>query len=230
MKNLNQIICKKIVSLRPSKDGLSLTGFTLIEAMLALFITAIIVTMLSIVFNTGLRAFRQGRDILDITKRAQLVMTKMTSELSGAMVLPNVILDGKENEIFFMAPLENSSNYELCEVGYLLNGTVLQRHFVTKGPPENPTASFEYDPKTSQAPNYATGNRNDLCPGVMNSNNIVGLQFHYYNGTGWVTSWNTAGQLPQLVEIKLILQSKNNPAKTEEFVTRVYLPNSSSNP
>jgi len=195
------------------------TGFTLIEAMLALFITAIIVTILSIVFNTGLRAFRQGRDILDITKRAQLVVTKMTSELSGAMVLTNVPLQGNVNSIYFVAPLENSSNYELCEVGYYLNNQKLMRYFLTKG-----SGSFQL-PNSVVYNNPTVGGAIDtFCDGVS------GLEFHYYNGANWSNTWNNANQLPQLIEIKVTMQSKNTPAKAEEFVTRVYLPNSLSNP
>lgn len=100
------------------------SSFTLLEVLLALFITAILTTILSVVFNTALRSFRQGRDLLEITRKAQLILGQMTRELSGAMVQSNVIpFVGNSNAVFFMAPLPNSSNLDLCEVGYVWDST-----------------------------------------------------------------------------------------------------------
>lgn len=204
----------------------SKNGFTLIEVMLSLFITAIVIAILSIVFNTGLRAFRQGRDILDITKRAQLAMGVITRELSNAMVFQNAPLQGAWSEdkgysIYFMAPVDNTSNYELCEVGYYLNTAgQLIKYFLTKT-----SNSFSFP--NSVVYNPAIGGTDTLC------DNVIAFELHYFNGTTWSSTWTTADKLPQLVEVKLEIQGKyptNAPAQKEEFVTRVCLPNSTNNP
>jgi hypothetical protein len=208
------------------KNKILKMGFTLIEVMLSLFITAIIIAVLSIVFNTGLRSFRQGRDLIDITKKAQFVMTKISSELSGAIAFsnPNISLQGNLNSVFFVAPIDNSSNYELCEVGYSYDAAQkrIMRYLLTKN-------SGSFNLPDSVAYNTGIGGSNStFCEGV------TAFEFHYFDGTSWSSTWASANQLPQLIEIKIEIQGaypKNSPtpSQKEEFVTRVFLPNSSNN-
>lgn len=197
-------------------------GFTLIETLLALFITAIIVTILSIVFNTGLRSYRQGRDLLDITKKAQFFFSRITAEISGAIVNNRITFRGERGAVYFMSPVENSSALELCEIGYLLDGTTLKRHFVTKASRNY----FEY-PEGDVVYNTGTGTVNTFCT------NVAAFELQYYNGSGWNSQWSETSSLPEMVEIKIEFQGeypKNNPSQKRVFVTRVYLPNSTNNP
>lgn len=197
--------------------NLKYRGFTLIEVLLALFITAILITILSIVFNTGLRSYRQGKDLLEITRKGQLVLGQMTRELVGAMVQENYIpFEGNNSSIFFMAPAENSSELDLCEIGYLVETEKLKRHFLTYG-----ASGFEYP----NAVDYNELYKQPFC------DKVTGFKLRYREGANWSDSWNSSAELPELVEIGVTIQGKyGNPLQEKTFTTWIYLPNSTNNP
>lgn len=200
-------------------------GFTLIEVLLALFITAILITILSVVFNTGLRSYRQGKDLLDITRKVQLIFGQMTKELSSVMVqdgyIPFIGIDNENSDsIYFMAPVENSSGLDLCEIGYTIDSieNAFKRHFLTYG-----SEGFEY-------------------PGVVDygslslqtfSEGVKAFNLRYRFGDSWLDEWNSTTTLPQLVEVSITIQGeypKNEPKQYRTFTIWIYLPYSTNNP
>lgn len=201
-------------------------SFTLIEVLLALFITAILTTILAVVFNTGLRAYRQGKDLIEITRKAQLIIGQMTRELSGAMVqsvgtttyIPFV---GNQNSVYFMAPVDNDSDVDLCEIGYNLVSPILKRHFLTVK-----SSDYEYpEDKVDYGENEVT-----FCE------NVTAFDLRYHDGSRWDTAWAStdANKLPTMVEVSVTIQGeypKNAPRKqSKTFTTWIYLPNSTNNP
>lgn len=205
------------------KSGLSLKGFTLIEISLALCITAIIIAMLSVVLNTGLRSYRQGRDVLEITRTGQLVLGQMTREMAGAMVQENVIPFVGNNNVYFMAPVDNSSDVDLCEVGYNLVGNTLKRHFVAYG-----DADYEYPSPVDYGESEV-----EFCTNVKSGS----FALRYYNGSTdtWQDNWdagdNNDENLPERVEVVITVQGKyGSPPQERTFTTWIYLPNSTNNP
>lgn len=110
------------------------SAFTVIELLTSIFIVALLVAILSVVFNISIRAFRQADDIVDITNKAQRFTGQITSELQGAIVSPSgsqsygpsITFDGQNQSMFFVAPYDNPSLSdeaatdvgELCEFGY----------------------------------------------------------------------------------------------------------------
>lgn len=199
-------------------------GFTLIEVLLALFITAILITILSVVFNTGLRSYRQGKDLIEITRKGQIILGQMTKEVSGAMVQDGYIsFEGGSNSIYFMAPVDNDSEkgVDLCEIGYRHEEDVLKRHFITadKGDYQYPVSPVK----------YLGENEEEFCK------NVKSIELHYYDGkeTKWEDSWNSTKELPQMVEITIDIcggYPKNEPKQEKIFTTWIYLPNSTNNP
>lgn len=193
-------------------------GFTLIEVLLALFITAILVATLSIVFNTGLRSYRQGKDLLEITRKGQIVLGQMTKELVGAMVQQGYVpFKGNPNSVFFMAPVENSSKLDLCEIGYLVENEELKRHILTYG-----KDGFEY-------PNSVDYNE---VYGQAFCDKVKEFKLQYRGVTsGWGSSWTNQYELPAMVEVSITIQGKyGNPLQKKAFTTWIYLPNSTNNP
>lgn len=192
-------------------------GFTLIETLLAIFITAILITILSVVFNTGLRSYRQGRDLLEITRKAQLVFGQMTTEIAGAMVQADYIpFKGTGSSVFFMAPLK-SNGLDLCEAGYFSDRDILRRHEVAEG-----GSGFEYPEKVD----YGALNRQPFCEGIKE------FKLRYYDGSGWKGTWDSFTNLPEMVEVKVAIQGeypKDNP-QSKKFTIWIYLPNSTNNP
>lgn len=194
-------------------------GFTLVETLLALSITAIIIVMLSVVFNTGLRSYRQGKDLIDITKKAQFVIGTMTREMSGVLVSGNVISfeatdNGNSDSVYFMAPVNNSSPLDLCEIGYSHDNSKkeLRRYLRTFG-----STDFEYPGKVIY-PNVIAGNI--FCT------NVEEFNLRYYDGNNWQNSWSSFTQLPQIVEVRLkIMGEYGSPLNERIFTTWIYLPN-----
>lgn len=197
-------------------------GFTLIEVLLALFITAILITILSVVFNTGLRSYRQGKDLLEITRKGQLILGQMTKELAGAMVQNGYIpFEGEGDSVYFMAPVDNESEkgVDLCEIGYRFNEGKIERHFLTA------------DKDDYQYPNlpveYIGENEEEFC------DNISGFSLHYYDGEEWNDSWQSTTELPEKVEVSVKIRGeypKDKPKQGKTFITRIYLPYSTNNP
>lgn len=193
-------------------------SFTLIEVFLALFITAILITILSVVFNTGLRAYRQGKDLLEITRKGQLILGQMTREISGAMVQSSggttyIPFEGNQSSVYFMAPVDNSSDVDLCEIGYNLVGNTLKRHFLTA----DAGSDYEYPGQVDYGENEI-----ELC------GNITSFNLKYHDGT---VPWSPANNLPKMIEVSVTIEGEyGNPPQSKTFTTWIYLPNSTDNP
>ena len=184
-------------------------AFTIIEVLTAVFLVGILIGVLSTVFNLGIRAYRQADEIIEITNRAQRFLGQITAELSGAIISDNppISFQGNASSIYFMAPRENASDLDLCEIGYNLVGTEIKRLFVTSDADtgfEYPNNPVNYDP-------------NDEAFYIDLGTN-GGLTFNY-------TDTNGIG-LPELVEIIVTMQDSRE--KTYTFSTKVFLANSTN--
>lgn len=191
-------------------------GFTLIEVLLALFITAIIITVLSFVFNAGLRSYRQGRDLLEMTRKAQLILGQMTRDLTGAMVRQNYFsFVGNESSIYFVSPIADAeAGIDLCMVGYRLDsGGRLMRYHEAIGDVEV---------------NYDNLSLRLFCENVESYN----LRYRPVGG-GWSGgAWGEQYILPEMVEASVTIEGeypKDDP-QDKTFTTWIYLPNSTNNP
>lgn len=197
-------------------------GFTLIETYLALFISAVLITLLSVIFSISLRAYRQGRDLLEITKKGQLVLGQITREISGAVVqeeegIEYIPFIGNETSVYFMAPVQNATPVDLCEAGYVLNGSQIDRHFVTSAS-RGASGTYEYPGQVDLTNN----NLSVFCK------NIAAFNLRYHDGTDWMDiPPGRTMTLPRMVEVQVTIQGHyGNPVQTKTFTTWIYLQNS----
>lgn len=194
-----------------------ITGFTLIEVLTSAFIVALLVAILSFVFNMSLKAYRQAEEIIDITNRAQRVFSQICSELQGAVVSqsPKIPFVGTSTSINFMAPWENSTKIELCEFGYRYSGTTLQKRFIKFG-----VGNYQY-------PSDVVFEDANWYNCVEQIDSVV---FKYSgDGTTWPDNWDSnshSGNLPNLVEISITINDKAGGARI--FTTRVFIPSSTN--
>lgn len=197
------------------------TGFTLIEVMLSLFITALLISILAVVFNTGLRAYRQGKDLIEITRKGQLILGQITKELKGAMVQKDgttihIPFQGTNTDIRFVAPLENSGDIDLCGVKYSFSNNNLWRLV-------NVFNKSRGDVYPDELIDFSTDGY-QFCEGV------TAFRLQYNNGTVWTPSWTDTAKLPTIVEAQVTIQGKyGNPKQEKIFTTWIYLPNSTNN-
>ena len=120
-----------------------------------------------------------------------------------------------------MAPWENSSDIELCELGYNFVNNQIKRHFITRGTGAAPNPNFEYP---SLAVNYATGN--DVF--FIDLGDDSSVSFSYINNGVSQDTWNSNTSLPQIVEIGISMEDSRGVSYT--FTTRIFLPGSTNNP
>lgn len=194
------------------------SAFTLLEILLSLFITALLIGVLSTVFNIGLRSYRQGRDLIEITRKAQLILGQMTRELGSAMVQNGTIsFNGSAVSVYFMAPYaSNDSRIDLCKIGYLYDSRAKEVRRYYADPDEYPNPV-----------NYGQGGRTDLF-----CSNITAFDLRYRpRDRGWQGAWTAAddntNKLPALMEVRTTIEGKyGNPPQRKTFTTCVYLQNS----
>lgn len=124
-------------------------GFTLVELLVALAISAVLVLLLVNVVNAALNAWQQGRNQIDTFANARQALGRITDEIKGAIASPspnqiefseNVASlqptpapqQGVSEIVFFVAPYPNAGAGDLCVIAYRHNSTTheLQRAFV----------------------------------------------------------------------------------------------------
>lgn len=249
-------------------------GLTLIEIVVVIAIFAIFSGMLFTVFKSSLDSWRRAENLLDTYQNARLVLEQMSAEISSALLDQTyndydpsdpltlkwasfygndetgtrIKTNSAKDEIFFVAPVENEGNMDLCEIGYWLDGKgtadtsddELKKHFKPFNAPP-PAVDFDFDEDATENP-PATNN--------IIAKNITDLQFIYYyraaagavpntitaNGS-WnstsnvLTNYDAKGNLknpdglPEAVEITIVVRETKpiDPAnpKTRTFTTLV---------
>lgn len=227
-------------------------GLTLIEILVVIAIFSILATMLFTVFRGGLDAWRKMEVHLDIYQNARTALEQMSHEISSALIdqrssdtakwapfygnyerAAKIEADSDRDEIFFVAPLENAGDTDLCEVGYWLRkkDNMLMRHFRNFKAPEDLPVKYDFTDADSKDV------ESEFVP------NIKDLQFKYYYrasaGVGpaatadrWDSTKNNLSNydangneknpdgLPEAVEIALTVQSRDG-KENKTFTTLV---------
>ncbi len=194
-------------------------GFTLIEVLLAIFIGAIVLTVLYASFFQIVNAKDSAEDNLDLYHEARVIISKMTEDLSMAyprgMVYP---VQGASASSFFVGRAEqqvgrssvdftslshaagiNSGDSDQAEITYYLK-PVPQSDLFFLMRRENPRIGSD-----SSAIEYPLSER------------VVGFTLTYMrtDGDEFINEWDSAqtSSLPRAVDITLTLRS----AKGEDF-------------
>lgn len=229
----------------------SLRGLTLVEILVVIAIFSILATMLFTVFRGGIDAWRKMETHLDMYQNARAALEQMSREISSALLDQTssddtkwasfygkdekgtkIETDSAKDEIFFVTPVENVGDMDLCEIGYWLkkkdNGNVLMRHFQNFDAPEDLPIKYLFTDADSEDEFIA---------------NVKDLQFKYYyrssSGaapTATTDSWDSTENnvtnydlkgvdknpdgLPEAVEITLTVQSKDG-KESRSFTTLV---------
>lgn len=169
--------------------------------------------------------YRQAEDIMEITNKVQRLTGQICSELSGAIVSldPEIPFKGTKSAIHFMAPRENASDIELCEIGYEFvdANDEVRRRFITGG-----AGNFQY-------PTSKVIYEDDNWGAYIDK--VESLIFRYKGDSGnWEdedSGWDSElhdDKLPQMIEIEIIMNDNRSVAYT--FTTRIFLPGSTDNP
>jgi len=182
----------------------SSSGFTLLEILVAFGLLTILVLALSMLFRQGTMAFKRGYDTTQVYQSARIALDRMVRELSSAYagsqdatMVYNFI--GKETgtqtgtagpEVYCMAPIKNTGDSDLVEVGFWLKSA------------DNSLMRYTYTANKADMSAFGqyTGGTSDLL-----ASNVVSLAIEYYDGANWSNNWTStyAAGLPRAVKITL---------------------------
>ena len=218
--------------------------------LVALVITALIVSSVYVAFNAGTKSWQVGDTMMQRYQNARGALDMMSREVVCALIndwdnqyrmdfygsngpIAGWRTNSVGDELYFMARLEPSSaDADICEVGYYLTdengdgiGDILRRFYITDN--ALPT-NFNYQFDSPFGNNYL----------YELSLNVTGLDFRYYNGSSWQDTWDSRrngfngatadgaekGTLPEAVQISITVQDDKHIAAARTFRTVVYLP------
>ncbi len=189
-----------------------LSGFTLLEVLIAVAIMSGIVTVIYASFSTASRNVAQAEARRDAADLARTLLTKLSNDISNAYYYPSMketFFYGKKSgaeqdeprfDTIALTTLTNwrkpnSKESDLWEVGYRFEetpekkGAVLIRKEKREFSSDNTPLEGGVD--------YALTER------------IKSLRLRYYNGSTWTDDWDNTSQrsllLPKAVEITLAL-------------------------
>ena len=177
-------------------DGKHLTGFTLIEVILAISILAFLLTTLYYIFWKSSSAWEKGSARIRMYQNSRVCLDTMRREIKTAFISrgnPCLKLRGSRNTLSFISTLNRigeKGEYDLCEIEYSLSKSDLQRRI-----------RVFLDPDSKKN-------------GVTNTvaSNIVNLSFLYNGDDRWQESWDSTmgtendtsdDALPQMIKITL---------------------------
>jgi len=220
MKGLWMKMMKMMYCFRIDKESTITrrSGFTLIEILVALTILAIIIATVYGAFSGTVRIIRSGSLNWNTHQYGRLAIESIRRDLMGALPSqikdeyyfqgidnsdgndPNDSIDFVTTSHIMADPGGNKPESEVCEVGYSISeehdGILVRRLDLT------------VDSKP-----FSGGWLKPI------SENIVGLNFQYYNGKEWLDQWDPEAELeedevqvtglPMMIRVEVIVKDDN---------------------
>ena len=198
----------------------SLTGFTVVELLIALSILIIIGSMTAVIFRSTQQSFVNAKAFQHVIDLARRTVIRIHDELQATFIdvsglVPFVGIDAtgdyiktdsQEDEVFFISPDISSPVGDICEIGYWQRSDGnFMRHY--ECPPDF---------------NFTTVGGGDNELGLV----ITELDFKYYNGEEYLDSWDSRnggaqeGVFPHAVKFSFFVSDEGNiiRRKFESFV------------
>jgi len=183
-----------IIRIRDFKPKL-VRGFTIIELVVAVSITAIILGIIYSSYFGTVKTMEVSRARVKNYKLASIVLDKLGGDLSGVYFVERdkqTKFQGHADKLAFVSTncLGFQEQKDLCTIEYLLNKD------------KSPGDGFGLLRKQDDA----TFSFGDYFPG---------LRFTYYNGKTWQEKWDSdwMGRLPKAVEVEFLLDIEGSKPK-----------------
>jgi prepilin-type N-terminal cleavage/methylation domain-containing protein len=248
MRNINKKIKDSRFKIQDSNKESSILNFqfsmnkgmTLIEIMIVVAILAVMSSTLFSVFQGGLFSQRRGTNKALVYSEARAALDMMSREIEKAFVDERIgahyeLFDGGsgyrissiEDEFYFVVPMDNGGETDLCKVGYWLSAdNVLRRYFIAT----DSISSYDtYKSNTEVGGDYweqasINSGANELI------GNVSDLQFQWWNNSipGFDDNTISGDVLPRAIKIIITMQyeMEKDVADTAIFTTVVSIPGS----
>jgi len=218
-------------------------GFTLIEILIAVAISALILTIIYGSYAASIRTMNACRESADINQMARLALDRISEDISCALTSStneNLQFVGKDSEGLEGTPMDTldftSTNCltlfrgarecGICEIGYCIK----------QAPSEALWGQGTSTPLTGQesdSDRFVLLRREQSPPdkeihdggeSLELAEEIKELDFEYYDGKKWLSQWgpNEREALPSAVKISLTFQDKEGMPST--FSTIAFIP------
>lgn len=190
------------------------SGFTLIEMMVAVAILGVVLLMLADAFHTVAMSKVQGEEHLGIDREGRAIMWQLSNELRDAVqtsVYPSRVLligrsrqrDGEAVDSLSLSTFAAGHTRAIYGAG--------AEQVVTYALEPNPNHQGWFILTRQQQSGLLTQTSGQKSsPALMMADNLVSLDFRFYNGSKWVQNWDSTAlphgrQLPLAVAIGLEL-------------------------
>lgn len=202
-------------------------GFTLIELLLALFLFALIASVIFAAFTAVASGVERGRQSMELYRVGRAALLRMAQEISAAMPPPvgsDTGLHGRRGSggqglahdriNFLTIPYRQYSakapGYEICTVAY----------YVAENP-QGQTALFREEDCSGEA-----DERRERAARLELTDLAVGLEITYYDARKDYEDWPLGGydQQPLPCQVRLALTLRDAQQHERSFITTVALP------
>jgi len=177
-------------------------GFTLIEMLLGITLSSLVIVSAYLILTAVIQTYRVSLVRGEAYENARAAMLMMEKDLAAAFLSPN-----REGGTNFQGLDEEEEGVSMDRLTYM---TVNHRPQYS-GIGESDMAEVEYYIDTdSDTPEQWLQRRKDPTPdddpfdgGVTHllGENIVALDFQYFDGTEWVGEWDSKDSIPVAVQI-----------------------------
>jgi general secretion pathway protein J len=188
-------------------------GFTLIEVLLALMVSALVLVTISFVFAGALRLQESASANVDQSLPIERALTLMRRDLKNA-VPPGGLLAGPMQSGSLAGGVDANEGIQI----YTTTGLIT---------PNAPWAEIQKVTYGLQAPNDSTNNGKDLVRTVTRNllstatededdqflaSGVQSLTFSYFDGANWLDTWDdtTETNLPVAVRVSVQLAAKDD--------------------
>lgn len=235
------VFLKKSTGDRPAGRLGSLSaqpGFTLLEALLAIIITAMVVSMIYAPYTGIFKAINITEPEAEIYQKARIAMMRITEDLASAYDSPAARLDFESAglPLFWGVDHEvggrSADSLSFVSKAHLVFGSREQeaghamiRYEVLQNAQGEDLELLRYDLPEARAAFRASEDE-----GLLLADGLAGVEFVYYDADGnprdnWDSAMEeSAAKMPGLVDVALEFVDPGNPQKKIKFMTSVILP------
>ncbi len=193
-------------------------GFTLVELLLAATLGALVVAAAFSSISVVLKGYRDYKDRSVIYEPAIAALTRMSREISCAFLSPH---GGKTRFVGIDQEVEGTAVDEMIFLTTINNpqystepmSDVSEVHYYIDLDPETPERWLQvrYDPTPDDDP-FTGGMSYLLGP------HIVAMSLLYFDGSYWVTEWDSEQDIPMAISITIGVTKDGNVDNPEDIV------------
>jgi general secretion pathway protein J len=216
---------------QPIKENLRVSGFTLVEIMIAILILGLVLSTVYAAYSGIMKNVRDIENQNNLYKMARTAMDRMIKDLSSLQL--------SSGSFDFRAEKKTISNREFYSLSFWSASHLAFGENEGEGRPAAISYYVEEDEGLSSFSLWRSdlsgakpSPQKSISGGFVVCQNVDSLSLRFYDSTGReLESWDSSslsaqqkGRAPVAVKIELALVNLNDKEKPYKFMTKVFLP------